>query len=95
MILAIDVGNTNIVMGGIQDGQQVFSARCASDRNKTEDEYALVIQGILAMHGVKPEEIEGGILSSVCLTCVPSCPAPSACSPARKSWWWALASKRD
>ena len=65
MILAIDVGNTNIVMGGIQDGQQVFSARCASDRNKTEDEYALVIQGILAMHGVKPEEIEGGILSSV------------------------------
>ncbi len=65
MILAIDVGNTNIVLGGIQGGRQVFSARCASDRNKTEDEYALTIQGILAMHGVKPEDIEGGILSSV------------------------------
>ena len=65
MILAIDVGNTNIVLGGIEDGKQVFSARCASDRNKTEDEYALAIQGILSMHGVVPSEIEGGILSSV------------------------------
>ena len=37
MILAIDVGNTNIVLGGIEEGKQVFSARLASDRNKTED----------------------------------------------------------
>lgn len=65
MILVIDVGNTNIVLGGIREGRQIFSARCASDRNKTEDEYALTIQGILAMHDVKPEDIEGGILSSV------------------------------
>ena len=41
MILAIDVGNTNIVLGGIMDNQQVFSARLASDRNKTADQYAL------------------------------------------------------
>lgn len=65
MILAIDIGNTNIVLGGIENGRQVFSARCASDRNKTEDEYALTIQGILQMRGVDPREIEGGILSSV------------------------------
>lgn len=65
MILAIDIGNTNIVLGGLEQGEQVFSARCASDRNKTEDEYALIFQGILAMHGVKPADIEGGILSSV------------------------------
>ena len=45
MILAIDVGNTNIVLGGIEEGKQVFSARLASDRNKTEDQYALDIQG--------------------------------------------------
>jgi hypothetical protein len=36
VILAVDVGNTNIVLGGIRDGKQVFSARLASDRNKTE-----------------------------------------------------------
>ena len=65
MILAIDVGNTNIVLGGIMDNQQVFSARLASDRNKTADQYALDIQGILTMHKVRVEAIEGGILSSV------------------------------
>ena len=65
MILAIDVGNTNIVLGGIVDDQQVFSARLASDRNKTADQYALDIQGILTMHKVRIEAIEGGILSSV------------------------------
>ena len=65
MILAIDVGNTNIVLGGIEDGKQVFSARLSSDRNKTADQYALDIQGILTMHKVDIETIEGGILSSV------------------------------
>ena len=65
MILAIDVGNTNVVLGGIRDGKQVFSARLASDRNKTEDQYALDIQGVLTMHGIQPRDIEGGILSSV------------------------------
>ena len=65
MILAIDVGNTNIVLGGIMDNQQVFSARLASDRNKTADQYALDIQGILTMHKVRVEAIEGGILTSV------------------------------
>ena len=65
MILAIDVGNTNIVLGGIEDGKQVFSCRLASDRNKTFDQYALDIQGILTLHKVDISRIEGGILSSV------------------------------
>ena len=65
MILAIDIGNTNIVLGGIERGRRVFTARCGSDRNKTEDEYAILFEGILKMHGVTPGDIEGGILSSV------------------------------
>jgi type III pantothenate kinase len=65
MVLAIDVGNTNIVLGGMVEGKQVFSARCASDRAKTEDEYALLFQGMLQMQGIDPSDIEGGILSSV------------------------------
>ena len=65
MILAIDVGNTNIVLGGIRDGRQVFSARLASDRQKTAEEYALSIGGILRMYGAEPKDVEGGILSSV------------------------------
>ncbi|MBR0136323.1 MAG: type III pantothenate kinase [Clostridia bacterium] len=65
MILAIDVGNTNIVLGGIENGKQVFSARLSSDRNKTSDQYALDIQGIMTMHGFSVSQIEGGIISSV------------------------------
>lgn len=65
MILAIDVGNTNIVIGGLEGDDLIFSARCSTDRSKTADEYALIFAGILNMHGVKPEAIEGGILSSV------------------------------
>lgn len=65
MILTIDVGNTNIVLGAFEEQTLIFSARCATDRGKTEDEYALIFQGILAMHGVRPDDVEGGILSSV------------------------------
>ena len=65
MILAIDVGNTNIVLGGVENGEEKFSVRIASDRNKTADQYALDLQGILSMHHVDPSEIEGGIISSV------------------------------
>ncbi len=65
MILAIDVGNTNIVLGGMRDGKQIFSARIASDRSKTADQYAIDIQGVLKLYDIRPDEIEGGILSSV------------------------------
>ena len=65
MILAIDVGNTNIVIGGLDGKKQLFSARLASDRTKTSDQYALDLLGVLTMHGVQVGEIEGGILSSV------------------------------
>ena len=65
MILAIDVGNTNIVLGVLDGEKLLFSARCTTDHGKTEDEYALIFQGMLAVHGVAPADIEGGILSSV------------------------------
>ena len=65
MILAIDVGNTNIVLGGVENGKEIFSARLASDKNKTEDQYALDLKGILDMNHVDVKDIEGGIISSV------------------------------
>ena len=65
MLLAIDVGNTNIVLGGVENGVEKFSVRLATDRNKTADQYALDLQGILNMHHVEISEIEGGIISSV------------------------------
>lgn len=65
MILVIDIGNTNIVMGCVKDKQLLFTARVSSDRSKTEDEFTLMLKGILDMHGVSCSQIEGGIISSV------------------------------
>ena len=65
MILAVDVGNSHIVVGVLEAGELVFSARCATDRGKTEDEYALIFQDMFDLRGVSIWDIEGGILTSV------------------------------
>lgn len=65
MILAIDIGNTNIVMGGFSEETLSFVSRIATDTGKTEDEYASKIRSVLTLHGVENTEIEGVIVSSV------------------------------
>lgn len=65
MILAIDIGNTNIVVGCIENGKIEMTARVASDRQKTGDEYALFLQNLLKLHGISQDSFEGGIISSV------------------------------
>ena len=65
MILAVDVGNTNIVMGCLEDGKALFTARLATDRGKTADEYAILFSSILRMREIASSEVEGSILSSV------------------------------
>ena len=65
MILALDIGNLTIQLG-CYDGETLsFKAQCASDRNKTEDEYVLLFRDLLLLNGVSPEQIEGGIISAV------------------------------
>ena len=41
MLLAIDIGNTNILIGGIQDDKIIFKARIATDRTRTSDQYGV------------------------------------------------------
>lgn len=65
MILAIDTGNTNTVLGCLQGDDLLFTLRIHSDRDKTADEYALLLEGLLARQGVDPATLEGGIISSV------------------------------
>ena len=65
MILAIDVGNTNIVIGLI-DGEEIrHEARVRTDTTKTSDEYCIDLMSILDVYGVKRENISGSILASV------------------------------
>ena len=65
LILAVDIGNTNIVICGLRGEKTEFSVRLASDRTRTADQYAIEIKGILDLHHVDTDEIAGGILSSV------------------------------
>ncbi len=65
MLLAIDIGNTNIVLGGLQDGEILFEARIATDSRKTVDQYAVELKNILALFQVDAGEIDDCIISSV------------------------------
>ena len=65
MILAIDTGNTNIVLGCIENRKICAVARMATDVNKTDYEYAVGMKNVLAFAGFQPESFEGAILSNV------------------------------
>ena len=65
MILAIDIGNTNIVLGCIDQDRCVFVERLSTVRTKTELEYAIDIKNVLDIYHIRRNELEGGIISSV------------------------------
>lgn len=65
MILAIDVGNSNIVIGCLRDGKLSNVSRMATDLLKTEDEYAVALKSMLDFSGVDCSRFEGAIISSV------------------------------
>lgn len=65
MILAVDAGNTHIVLGCAEGENIVSVARMETNRTKTEYEYAVTISQILRLDGKGPEDFEGAIISSV------------------------------
>lgn len=65
MILTIDIGNTNTVLGCWQGEKLILTVRLHTNRDQTADEYCLLVAGLLKNRGIAPGEISGGILSSV------------------------------
>lgn len=65
MILAIDIGNTNITFGGFCDDKLIFVARVSTDASKTSDEYSDKILHILSLYKIERESVNGVIISSV------------------------------
>ena len=65
MILAVDIGNTNIVVGGYQEEKLRFSVRLSTDPARTSYEYAATLGDILALYRVDLPAVEGAIVSSV------------------------------
>ena len=65
MILALDIGNTNIVVGCIDTEKTYFIERLSTVRTKTELEYAVDIKTVLDLYRMKRSDIDGCIISSV------------------------------
>jgi len=65
MILAINIGNTNTVLGCIDGSKCVFVERISTVKTKTELEYAIDIKNVLDIYHIKKADLEGGIISSV------------------------------
>ncbi|MDY3918966.1 MAG: type III pantothenate kinase [Candidatus Limivivens sp.] len=65
MILAIDIGNTNIVIGCIKDQKILFVERLSTNPTQTVLEYAISFKNALELYQITPDQISGSIISSV------------------------------
>ncbi|MBO5060478.1 MAG: type III pantothenate kinase [Clostridia bacterium] len=65
MVLAIDIGNTNIVIGCFLEDKILFIERISTNHAATDLEYASMIKTALHINGHSSEELKGAIISSV------------------------------
>ena len=65
MLLVIDVGNTNIVLGVYDNDKLIDDWRIATVKDRTSDEYGLLMEQIFKYHGLNPLDVEDVIISSV------------------------------
>jgi len=72
VLLAVDVGNTNIVYGLFEGERLVHQFRVESARGRTADEYAVQLRALLDMHGIAPSSVQDAIVACV----VPSLTEP-------------------
>ncbi len=71
MIFAIDIGNSNLVLGCFDRSRIVFTERVATDLHRTELEYAIILKAVLELHDTAPQQLEGAVISSVVPPLVP------------------------
>ena len=65
MLLAIDMGNTNITLGVFNNKELQFESRIATDKTKMRDQYAVEISNIFELYNIDANEIQDAIISSV------------------------------
>ena len=65
MVLAVDIGNTNITFGGFHEDELRFVARISTDASKTSDEYASQILHMLSLYDMDRKSVSGAIIASV------------------------------
>lgn len=65
MVLVVDIGNSNVVVGCVEGKNIVFEARLRTDSTKTSDEYCIDLKNVLDIYNIDREQIEGAIIGSV------------------------------
>ena len=65
MLVAVDIGNTNIVLGFLDGDDIIGTYRITTKSNHTSDEYGLMITQFLALSGLRPSDIDDVIIASV------------------------------
>lgn len=65
MIIAIDIGNTNITIGGYKNKELKFVSRIFTDRHLTEDQIFVNLNEFLQLYGINHHEISGAVIGSV------------------------------
>ncbi len=65
MLLAFDVGNTNIVVGVFKDGELITNWRMETDTKKSADEYGMIISRLFEYEGLDMKAVEDTIISTV------------------------------
>src|SRR4051794_17171333 len=65
MLLVVDLGNTNVVLGLYDGAKLVQTFRIATVRSRTEDEYAVLLQQLLSLRQLSPPRVSAAIIASV------------------------------
>ncbi len=65
MLLAMDVGNSNVTLGVFDDASLRATWRFATDLSKLPDEYGILMLNLLAQEGITPENIDGAVMACV------------------------------
>ena len=65
MVILLDIGNTNIKIGALENGKIVKTWRIASDHTKTADEFGMMFLDLLSTHNYTFKDVDGIIMSSV------------------------------
>ena len=65
MVLAVDIGNTNVVIGCFEDDRIIFTERLSTNREATVLEYIVTIKTVLEMNNLLQAQFEGAVISSV------------------------------
>lgn len=65
MVLAVDIGNTNVVVGCFENNEISFVERLSTNKNSTSLEYLVLIKTVLEIHRLNSDVLDGSIISSV------------------------------